>query len=142
MEEINQEMEDLACRFYPLAFCLCPDDLMATQLIIDSIARWGLSQSSLESWDEDLEVEYVFHLYELARLRSKHFAFKKTESFFKLSLQERFLLYLRDKLSWDYSTMARACGERPETTIAQIHQARSAMVSNLKLEKAAGETRW
>jgi hypothetical protein len=124
-------MEALTHKHYGLAFILLPDELMATQLLIDSISRLVLTMEN--GFDEDescLEVDFVTHLISLARIRQKHFAYKKEDPFFKLSFDERVILYLRDKRQYPVSFVASVLEGREERILAASHQARANLLAH------------
>ncbi|MCF8060332.1 MAG: hypothetical protein K9K67_13605 [Bacteriovoracaceae bacterium] len=119
-------LEALTHKHYGLAFILLPDELMAAQLLIDSISRLILSKEGGLSDDESiLEKDFVTHLISLARIRQQHFAYKSEDPFFKLSFDERAILYLRDKRHYPASFVATVLETREERVLASTHQARA-----------------
>lgn len=139
MNSLQEALEALTQKHFALAYLLLPDDLMATQLLIDGVARlmalapndlWGYqAKHSSELENKDLEVDFVYHLVELGRIRQQHFASKKIEPIFKLSLDERVVLFLRDKRKYDVSFVAKVLNAREESILAMTHKARAELLN-------------
>lgn len=113
---------------------------MATQLLIDAVTRmmalapndlWGFQDNAeVESHHQsDIEVDFVYHLIELGRIRQQHFASNKVEAIFKLSLDERVVLFLRDKRKYDVAFVAKVLNAREESILAMTHKARAELLS-------------
>lgn len=133
MDNLCEALEALNHKYFGLAYILLPEELMATQLLIDGSSRMLVAlrvnaQGELPQ-EEELEVLFVKNLIELARIRQKHFAYKKSESFFKLSFDERVVLYLRDKKHYGPSFIGQVLSCREEVVLGLSHKARASLLA-------------
>lgn len=125
-------LKELAIKYYPLAFTLLPEDLMATQLIIDGFSGLLLSEEGLLIEDEEvLETEFVKRMVELARIRHQHFSHKSTSSFYSLPLDERAVVFMRDRMDLKPTKIATYLNCHHERVLALLHQARTEVVESL-----------
>lgn len=144
MDSLKEALEALTHKHFALAYLLLPDELMATQLLIDGVTRmmalapndlWGFkghSKVDLEIQSNELnevEADFVYHLIELGRIRQQHFASKRVEAIFKLSIDERVVLFLRDKRKYDIAFVAKVLNAREESILALTHKARAELLS-------------
>ena len=130
MDNLVEAMEALNHKYFGLAFVLLPEELMATQLLIDASSRLIVSLKDKLPEGDEFEEHYVLHLIELARIRQKHFAYKKSDAFFKLSFDERAVLFLRDKKHLHPSFIAAVLGCREENVLGLTHKARASLLNH------------
>lgn len=130
MDNLVEALEALNHKYFGLAHALLPDELMATQLLIDASSRMLVSLKDSLPEEDEFELLYVTHLIELARIRQKHFAYKKSDAFFKLSFDERAVLFLRDKKHFTPSFIAEALGCREENVLGLTHKARASLLTS------------
>lgn len=148
MDSLQEALDALTHKHYGLAFLLLPDDLMAAQLLIDAVARmmalapadlWNFKEGRIQDTkeistqdSESMESDFLYHLVELARIRQQHFASKRSEVIYKLSLDERVVLFLRDKRHYEVSFVARVLNTREENILALTHKARALLLEQAK----------
>jgi hypothetical protein len=137
VDSLKEALEALTHKYYGLAHLLLPDDLMATQLLIDGVTRMmALAPQGLASFDgqdehqlHELETEFAYHLIELGRIRQQHFAARKGGAIYRLSLEERVVLFLRDKRRLEVSFVAKVLNQREEAVLALTHKARAQLLA-------------
>ncbi len=78
----------------------------------------------------ELETEFVYHLIELARIRQQHFAARKGGAIYQLGLDERVVLFLRDKRRFEVSFVAKVLNQREEGVLALTHKARAQLLAS------------
>ena len=129
MDNLFEALEALNHKYFGLAIFMLPEELMATQLLIDASSRLMVSLKESLPESDKFEELFVKHLIELARIRQKHFAYKKADPFFKLTLEERVVLYLRDKLHYQPVFIASVMGAREENILGLTHKARASLLT-------------
>jgi len=136
-------LEQLALKYYPFAYALLPDELMATQLIIDSITKMVVvykdkDYGSSITIDEIFEFDFLKNIFELSVVRSDHFKqsgqlkplnpHDRDFSFYLMSLEERACLFLRDKLNLGFCDISYIIGKNYEESLAFTHRARGEFI--------------
>lgn len=133
-----RDIGEISKKLYPFAFCLIPDELMATQVIIDAFHRWGLEQTSEEELEFlDISIKnkndlilMAHHIYELATIRSKHFAFRPSQSFYKLPLVERAVLFLKDIEGYSFADIAKVISLTHDKCVSSLYNARANLLAH------------
>jgi len=98
--------------FYSFAFVLIPDDLQATQLVVDSISQYLIvnreNLAKNKNNQEKLEECILQNIFELALKRfsqiklSLNFTTDHRENFYRLETEERAALFLREVKKMNY----------------------------------------
>jgi DNA-directed RNA polymerase specialized sigma24 family protein len=108
---INLEtLESLSQKYYSFAFILLPEELMATQLLIDAATKLCLNHGPVELTQQEVENRYVLAIYELAQSRQQHFQLNPEGPFYRLSLEQRAVIFLRDKREWSIEEISQSLG--------------------------------
>ncbi|MAF77587.1 MAG: hypothetical protein CME63_03320 [Halobacteriovoraceae bacterium] len=143
MKITSKTFENLSYKYYSFAFGLLPDELMATQLLIDSVTKISvMNRDQLKEEDisvaldpRKLELDFLKGAFELSKIRFEHFKdsrqlnnfdhSEKNSSFFLLGIEERAALYLKDKYGFSFKDTAYILGTSYEETLALIHRVRA-----------------
>ncbi len=137
----NKTLEQLAHQNYPFAYALLPDELMATQLLIDSITKMAVIWRDLNEEippEEAIELDLQKNAYELSLIRSEHFkdsrqldSFAHSEedsAFYILGIKERACLFLRDHLKKSFQEISYILSLGYEEVLALCHRSRAEFV--------------
>lgn len=152
-KELEKLIQNLSTDLYSFAYILIPDDLQATQLMIDSVSVFFIQKKSLvEKWknsphDEDTKIsdELKFHLYkaiyDLSRKRYQQLkmSFKEVEDnsgFFSLDLDEKASLYLREKSHFNNNIIEFILGKSRSELLAHLYSARLKLAEKFPANKA------
>lgn len=138
----------MALKHYSFAYSLLPDELMATQLLIDTVTKivvelrdeyeLNIEGTEVEISSKELELKFLRNLYSLSTIRFEHFKnsaqlshfdhsdkkAKKKSGLFFLDIKERAALVLKDKLGLSYKDVAYTLSLSYEETLALIHRIR------------------
>lgn len=138
MKVTNKILENLAIKYHCFAYALLPDELMATQLLIDSITKMTvIYRDDKDSIPEQelFELEFLKNIFQLSVIRLEHFrASRQLESynhggedssFFLIGLKERACLFLKDKLNFSFRDTAYILGLNYEEALAAVHRSRA-----------------
>lgn len=138
MKITQSNLEKLSLKYYSFAYALLPDELMATQLLIDSITKMAIVYKDSDEeviMDELFELDFIKNIFAVSVIRTEHF--KKSNqlesfnhqgqdsAFFLMGLKERACLFLRDKLHFSFTDTAYAIGISYEEVLAIIHRSRA-----------------
>ncbi len=130
MENDLEALEGLALKNYPLAFALFPDELMATQLLIDTVSKYvRVIQSAEDLHDERREIRFLRNLMGLAQLRGSHFQQgKKEEAFYSLDIKKRAILFLREKRGFSLLQISEILETSTDDTYRLLNRAREVIL--------------
>lgn len=135
MEIQLKALEALNHKYFGLAHILIPDEMMATQLLVDASSKHLLGLNGLAMTEGELgERDFVKDLISLAKIRQKHFVSKKRVAFDHLNLDERAILYLKDKKQVENAFIAYVLDRPEENILALIHQARAKFIFLIESE--------
>lgn len=134
--------------FFSFGYALIPDDLQAQQLVIDAVAAFAVEHKELLanlSTEEDKELQETL-LYEIKRniyrnmfqigkrrceqLRELCHEVNKFRAFYKLSVFDRALLFLKQKVQNDFSEIEFVTGVERLEIISRLNFAREELVAN------------
>ena len=137
----NKTLEQLAHQNYPFAYALLPDELMATQLLIDSITKMAVIWRDLKEElppMEVIELNLLKNAFELSLVRSEHFkdsrqldSFNHTQensAFYILGIRERAAIFLRDHLKVNFRNIAYILDINYEEALALCQRARAEFI--------------
>ena len=118
----------LSQKYYALAFNLIPDELQASQLLVDALHRVGLEERQ-EDGNEINEARYVKAIFQLAKKRIHHqVAPKQTAAYFHLNLFERAVLYLSHKKRLEPSRISEYLGEKSSDVVGVLQGSREKLL--------------
>jgi hypothetical protein len=112
--ELEKFIQNLSTDLYSFAFILIPDDLQATQLMIDSVSAFVIKNKSLvERWkgadieevgahSQDIKIHLYKAMYDLSKKRYSQvrLSFKDVEDqsgFFSLDFDDKAVLFLQER---------------------------------------------
>ena len=134
---------------YSFAFVLIPDDLQASQLMIDSVARLLIQKkSSIAHWSEliesheEIQNEVTLNLlaatYEIARKRygqlkiSLQNELLKNEDFYLLELEAKASLYLNERQKLEMKDIEFVTNMSRHEIVAHLYSARVKLYRDLE----------
>jgi hypothetical protein len=106
---VNKEnLEKISIKLYPFAYCLCPDELMAGQLVVDAFTRSVLDNDNFDTEHIDFD-DLCRSAFIVASSRAGHMKPNKDDhKFYKdLSLKVRSALFLKEKWNLSIGIMAK-----------------------------------
>jgi hypothetical protein len=145
IKELQSFIQKLSPDLYSFAYVLIPDDLQATQLIIDSVQSFLIqktlltdkllhaknNESQVALLDEArLQLQKI--LFELAKKRYQQLkvSFQDVESeigFFSLVFEEKAVLFLKEKVGHDLDSVGLVTGLSQSEILSNLYTARLRM---------------
>ena len=152
--ELEKLIQNLSTDLYSFAFVLIPDDLQATQLMIDSVSAFIIQKKSLiDKWSTTSESELVLNahdikihlyraMYELAKKRYNQLrtSFKSIEDksgFFALEFDDKAALFLKERTEFPLDVIEFILGQTRGEVLAHLYSARIKMVNNIPTHSEA-----
>lgn len=146
--ELEKFIQNRSSELYSFAFILIPDDLQATQLMIDSVSTFMIQKRSLiDKWNEslqsqlsentnDIKINLYKAMYELAKKRYSQLkmSFKKIEDnsgFFSLDFDDKAVLFLKERTDFSFEIIEFILGKTRLEVQAHLYSARIKMVNSL-----------
>ena len=146
--ELEKLIKNLSTDLYSFAYVLIPDDLQATQLMIDSVSvfliqnkllieKWtSNTKSDLEHISDDVKKYLYRSMYELSRKRYNQvrMGFKSIEDssgFFSLDFDDKVALFLKEKTNFTLDLIEFILGQSRTEVLAHLYSARLKMVNNI-----------
>lgn len=143
-DELQKFIQNLSPDLYSLAYVLIPDDLQASQLMIDcvqsylvqkrpAIERMLLAKNKMSRNPFTETKSHLFKIiFELAKKRYQQLkmSFSEVEQnggFFALELEEKAALYLKDKAAMDLEQIEFITGLTRAEVLARLYSARIKM---------------
>lgn len=154
--ELEKYIQNLSTDLYSFAFILIPDDLQATQLMIDSVSAFMIQkknliesltkkgESHLLASTEDIKIHLYKLLYDLSKKRyhQLRMSFKNVEDtsgFFSLDFDDKATLFLQERTEFSLDKIEFILGKTKTEVLAHLYSARINMVSHLGSPQAAFE---
>ena len=132
MEESS--LNSLVRKFYPLAFAILPKEEEALNLISDSLNGVLLSSDDFFAYDKDLqEVHFIGKVIENSKKRQVHATAIEYPIFENLKLEEKVILFLRDKMGIDIHQISQLLEYPFQDTLSHLHSARTKIAMELGL---------
>ncbi len=147
-EEIQKYIQNLSPDLYSFAYVLVPDDLQASQLMIDGVQSFlvqkkafidkilfAKNKSSISQFEE-VKLCILKIIFELSKKRYQQLkmSFQVVElkgGFFSLDFEEKAVLYLKDKVHLELTEIEYLTGLNKPELIASLYSARMKMVEIL-----------
>lgn len=146
--ELEKLIQNLSTDLYSFAFILIPDDLQATQLMIDSVSAFIIQKKSLiDKWSttdeselvhnsKDIKIHLYKSMYDLSKKRYNQIrmSFKTIEDksgFFALDFDDKAALFLKEKTDYPLDVIEFILGQTRSEVLAHLYSARIKMVNNL-----------
>jgi hypothetical protein len=151
--ELEKFIQNLSTDLYSFAFILIPDDLQATQLMIDAVSAFMIKNKMLiDKWKNATDSEVMTHsqdiklhlykaMYDLSKKRygQLRLSFKDIEDssgFFSLEFDDKAVLFLKERFDFSLELIEFILGKTRGELLAHLYSARITMVNKLprKLE--------
>ena len=146
--ELEKFIQNQSSDLYSFAFILIPDDLQATQLMIDSVSSFMIQKRSLiNRWSEagesalgenstDIKINLYKTMYELSKkrygqLKMSFKTIEDTSGFFSLDFDDKSVLFLKERTDFSMDVMEFILGKSRTEILAHLYSARISMVNNL-----------
>ena len=138
-EQFENFIEKKSCELYPFAFALVPDDLQASQLIIDAIGLLQIDskisskliyyyQDAQRLSEDQVEITNLLmsHVYRLAKRRSSQLNGSYIiptgfGPFYQTPMKERAVIYLKEKKSYGFERISTVIGLEKFQVIQDYH---------------------
>jgi hypothetical protein len=151
IEELQKNIQKLSPQLYSFAYVLIPDDLQATQLMIDCVQSFIIQKRVLidkfkvakNIINNELFEETKQHLFkivfELSRKRYQQLkiSFKDVEensNFFSLEFDEKTVLYLKDKCGFELNQIEFITSSTKAELMSYLYSARIKITSSGALQ--------
>lgn len=138
---LEKFIQNLSTDLYSFAFILIPDDLQATQLMIDAVSAFMIQKKSLiEKWSSaneselkenssDIKIHLYRSMYELSKKRYNQLrmSFKDVEDssgFFSLEFSDKAALFLKEKSDFEFDVIEFILGQSKNEVLAHLYSAR------------------
>lgn len=142
---LEKFIQNLSTDLYSFAFILIPDDLQATQLMIDSVSAFIIQKGALiDKWKTSSESEllqnseeiklYLYKsMYELSKKRYHQLktSLKNVEDnsgFFSLEFEDKAVLFLQERSEFPLDAIEFIVGKSKTEVLAHLYSARINMV--------------
>ena len=144
----ESHIQKMTPELFSFGFSLLPDDLQAQQIVIDAIAAFVVEQKDLvgtfdgEESDELKEMllkeakrHILRNMFRIGKRRSEQLLelvenVKHFQAFYKLSLLERAILFLKQKNLLDFGDIEFVTGVERLEIISRLNFAREELLSN------------
>jgi len=140
-DELQKYIQNLSPDLYSFAYVLIPDDLQASQLMIDCvqsylvqkkpmIERMALSKNKIvRNILDETKAHLLKTIFDLSKKRYQQLkmSFSEVEQnggFFALELEEKAVLYLKEKASMDLDQIEFITGVTRAELLARLYSAR------------------
>jgi hypothetical protein len=144
IEELQKFIQNLSPELYSFAYVLIPDDLQASQLMIDCVQSFLIQKKLLvekmrpsknkilKNLLEETRIHLLKIVYELSKKRYQQLriSFKDVEEsggFFALEFDEKTVLYLKDKGGFDLNEIEFITALSRSEVLSYLYSARIKM---------------
>jgi predicted DNA-binding protein (UPF0251 family) len=153
--DLEKFIQSLSHDLYSMAFVLIPDDLQASQLMIDSVQAFLIKKSpfhdileqglsSPEEFRESCKMELLKNIYELSKKRYHQLKLsfrdmKDPNGFFSLELDEKAALYLKEHAHCSLEKCEFILAKSRTELLAHLYSARTKMAENINTDMILGQ---
>jgi hypothetical protein len=144
IEELQKYIQNLSPDLYSFAYVLIPDDLQASQLMIDCVQSFLIQKKQLvekialsknkivRNHSEEIKLNLLKIVFELSKRRYQQLkiSFSDVEGnggFFSMDFDEKASLYLREKSDFELDQIEFITGSTRAETLSQLYSARIKM---------------
>ncbi|MBC7537826.1 MAG: hypothetical protein H7281_03335 [Bacteriovorax sp.] len=145
-EELQKYIQNLSPELYSFAYVLIPDDLQASQLMIDCVQsfliqkkvlveKMGLTKNKIvKNLLEETKLNLKKIVYELSRKRYQQLKISLSDveangGFFSLDFDEKAILYLKEKAALDLDRIEFITSNTRSEVLAHLYSARIKMTA-------------
>jgi hypothetical protein len=143
-EELQKYIQNLSPELYSFAYVLIPDDLQASQLMIDCVQSFLIQKKLLiekmgktknkivKNLLEETKLNLLKIVYELSRKRYKQLKMSLTDvegngGFLSLDFDEKAMLYLKEKSGFDLDQIEFIASSTRSEVLSYLYSARIKM---------------
>jgi hypothetical protein len=143
--ELEKFIQNLSTELYSFAFILIPEDLQATQLMIDSVSTFLIQKKSMiAKWTTFNEVELIensmdikIHLYKsmyeiskkrYSQLRMSFKDFEDNSGFFSLEFDDKATLFLKERTEFPVEIIEFILGQSSNEVVSHLYSARRQLI--------------
>lgn len=147
-EELQKYIQNLSPELYSFAYILIPDDLQASQLMIDCVQSFLIQKKALidkmalsknkivKNFLEEAKLNLLNIVFDLSKKRYQQLkvSFKDVEQsggFFALEFDEKAVLYLKEKAGFDLDKIEFITSKTRTEVLAHLYAARIKMVEHM-----------
>lgn len=146
--DLDSYFQEKSQDLYSFSYILIPDDLQASQLIIDSISTmFVMNKSMIVKWTRCDELEFKSYESEIFRMVLKtiyELALKRFEQikvglgsshrvlFHELTLEEKSALFLKEKFHLDLETISFILDSNSLEVLSRLKSARLTLIEQIK----------
>ena len=147
-EELQNYIKNLSPELYSFAYVLVPDDLQASQLMIDCVQAFLIQKKALiekmgqtknkivKNLLEETKLNLIKIVYELSRKRYKHLKISLSDvegsgGFFSLDFDEKAILYLKEKTNLDLIQIEFITSTTKSEILSYLYSARIKMTAHM-----------
>lgn len=145
-EELQKYIQNLSPELYSFAYVLIPDDLQASQLMIDCVQSFliqkkilveKMSQSKnkiVTNLLDEAKLSIIKIVYELSRKRYQQLKMSLANvegngGFYSLDFDEKAILYLKDKAGFDLNRIEYITSNSEAEVLSHLYSARIKMTA-------------
>ncbi|WP_127714703.1 hypothetical protein [Halobacteriovorax sp. HLS] len=139
IEHLEKFIEKKSAELYPFAYALVPDDLQASQLIIDAVelllvdsnlsprlVSYYQNSQTLSSEQKLITDNLLSHIYRISKKRAiqlngSYIIPKGFGAFYQTPMDRRAVVFLREKFSFSWERIAMIIGEDKVVAIQNYH---------------------
>lgn len=152
--DLEKFIQSLSHDLYSMAYVLIPDDLQASQLMIDSVQAFLIKKSPLfDKWEQDLlseneiqincKMELLKNIFELSKKRYYQLKMslrdiEDSSGFFSLELDEKAALYLKERAHCSLEQCEYILAKSRTELLAHLYSARLKMAENVNTDMIKG----
>ena len=143
-EELQKYIQNLSPELYSFAYVLIPDDLQASQLMIDCVQSFLIQKKDLvekmgqskikiiKNLLEETKLNIIKIVFELSRKRYQQLKISLSDieghgGFFYLDFDEKAILYLKEKAGFDLNTIEFITSTTRVEILSYLYSARIKM---------------
>jgi hypothetical protein len=143
--ELEKFIQNLSTELYSFAFILIPDDLQATQLMIDSVSSFLiLKKAMINRWSSftekeilenstDIKIHLYKSMYELSKKRYGQLSmsfkdFVDNSGFFSLEFDDKAALFLKERTAFPLDVIEFILGQTKNEVVAHLYSARQHLI--------------
>lgn len=151
--DLEKFIQGLSTDLYSFAFILIPDDLQATQLMIDSVAALVIQKKSLiDQWSkassdqllensEEIKLHLYKSIYDLSKkrysqLRAGLKGMEDGSGFFSLDFDDKAVLFLQERSEFSSEMIEFISGKSKTEVLAHLYSARIKLIEGMTARPA------
>ncbi|MBY0414349.1 MAG: hypothetical protein K2Q18_09295 [Bdellovibrionales bacterium] len=153
--DLEKFIQNLSTDLYSFAFILIPDDLQATQLMIDAVSTFLIQKKSLiAKWSSfnkeellghghDIKIHLYKSMYELSKkrysqLRLSFKDFEENSGYFSLEFDDKAALFLKERTNFSVDVIEFILGQSHNEVIAHLYSARRHLLATTTKDDIIG----